>query len=1034
MKRREFIGSILSLGPAIALSNSVSFAEAERMNINRMADVVIIGGSLTGCLAALNAARENLKVILIESRSYLGTDITATMRPWIQSQNIDSISDDLKDILFSRKISDDFNIGEIPVQVGAVKKNLLSKLREESIETLFMSDVAGVLINGGQAAGVVIGNKSGLQAILAKTIIDATETASAAYTAGTKRKINQLEFNARRVVEFFMVSQPGKNFIEVPSELGLTGDRVELHRGKYDDTHYYAEFQMPVKSVDASCKEKARWEVEARQKSIQLCNFLISNEPSFKEAVLLQTSPELWLPKYWTLDGIAPNNREVEGCKNLFVTEITWPEKISGDQLNEMQSAAMQLVNTALENIQNIQDSPQLEQLIYRLGNSEVPLHSLIPKKCYDQRFDLTFYSLDMPPIDSIPELDDSNVLVIGGGTSGAPAAISASLTTDNVILVEPSNGLGGTGTHGGITRYYHGYRGGYTAELDEKVLQMEKHISTYHKMRDWNVEAKMMTYFDEIIKAKGFIYYRIRAVGTHVENKAIKAVITTGSDGLQVIRSKVTIDATGDGDLAAWSGVPWHLGGKKDTNIQVFNLGGWRINKKLIGRNGNLGVVDNSDFLDRTRGFYIGHVKRGDYDFSPILCPRESRHIEGDYKVEITDVFSQQRFDDVIAIGKTDYDQHGVQNTIYARLGYLPYHRDDKIVRIPYRACIPKGFDKLYVIGKAFSSQSDAFCFMRMQPDLQNMGYAIGLTAAEAVNKKQKIRDINIKGIQKILLGRGIIREEDVGSYTGLPSPSTLVSSLNEGKEDAFLPTLCTEKSKILPLLEKAYPSASTDGRLYIAMALAWFGSKSGVDELIAKLNELKDKPQSSEVDRVKRPHGGFAGEPSTYWRVNQLIVLLGLVGDHRANGLLKDITANTEAGGPPQEHGGMHWRRIPNYDRILCLCYSLEKFNKEKFIPALDTLLKRPHIGGYVAKSGLDGNENYTSAYLEVVVARTLAKYGGKSGLMVLADYVEDIREVLSDHAYEVLKTITGKDHGKSSQAWKHELSRYPTAFSGD
>ncbi len=1035
MKRRDFIGSMLSLGPAIALTNSLSLTEAADMEINNAADVIVVGGSLAGCLAAMKAARENQKVILIESRTYLGTDITATLRPWIQSKNIGSLNEDLQEVLFNSKLPHDENVEEYPLQVGAIKKNLVRKLREAGVEILFMSELAGVLTEEEKVTGVVIGNKSGLQSILAKTVIDATEIATAVFLSGAKRNVSKPEFKVQRVAEFLTVGKPANNYIDVPSELGLKDNRVWLHRGKHDDTHYYIEFHLPVKSNDASYKEKARWEVEARKKTIELCEYLIANVTAFKEAVLLQTSPELWYPDYWTMKDINQETGEVQSCKNLFriSRNYVWHEKLDVDQLNNMQSAVDQLTEIVIDRIANIHEISESNNVI-RMGGFEIPLHSLKPETCCDHRFQLRYYSLQLPDIDTLPEMDTSNVLVVGGGTAGAPAAISASRELDRVILVEPTNGLGGTGTIGGINSYYHGYRGGFTAELNKKVTQMAKRISTYHKMSHWNVEVKMMTYFDEIVNNGGFIYYRTQAVGTHVEDKKLQAIITLNSDGLSSIRSNVTIDGTGDGDLAAWSRVPCYVGDEKDGNLQTFNQCNWRLTKKMVGVNLDIGVIDKTQTLDSTRGLFIGHKNGNRYDFSPYLSARESRHMIGDYQLQVSDVFSRQRFPDSIAIGKTDYDQHGLQNSLFARLGYIPYHRDSHIVRVPYRACLPKGIEGLYVIGKAFSAESDAFCFMRMQADMQNLGYAIGLAASAAGKNGESIRRINIKKIQEKLIEKGILKPEDIGTFTELPPAKELVASLNESKESALLPALCTKRSEILPLLEAAYPTAAAQGKMYLAMALAWFGSKTGVEELIVRLDALKDNPQTGKYDRHNRPRGGFLGEPNVYWRVNQLIVLLGLAGDDRAVNLLSNITAHTEAGGPQQSNPRLHWRRVPNYDRIVSLCFSLERFASNKSVRALETLLERPHISGFVAKSGIDGEEKYISAYLEVIIARTLAKCGGKAGLMLLADYVEDIRSVLSDHAYEVLKTITGKDFGKNSEAWKEALSRYPATFSGN
>src|SRR5690606_21255476 len=47
-------------------------------------DVLVVGGSFGGMAAALALARGGKRVILIEPRTYLGREITATLRPWLR--------------------------------------------------------------------------------------------------------------------------------------------------------------------------------------------------------------------------------------------------------------------------------------------------------------------------------------------------------------------------------------------------------------------------------------------------------------------------------------------------------------------------------------------------------------------------------------------------------------------------------------------------------------------------------------------------------------------------------------------------------------------------------------------------------------------------------------------------------------------------------------------------------------------------------------------------------------------------------------
>ncbi|HEV2066037.1 MAG TPA: FAD-dependent oxidoreductase [Thermomicrobiales bacterium] len=57
--------------------------EQTTLPILREADIAIVGGSFAGIAAALRLARAGLAVIVIEPRTYLGREMTATLRPWL---------------------------------------------------------------------------------------------------------------------------------------------------------------------------------------------------------------------------------------------------------------------------------------------------------------------------------------------------------------------------------------------------------------------------------------------------------------------------------------------------------------------------------------------------------------------------------------------------------------------------------------------------------------------------------------------------------------------------------------------------------------------------------------------------------------------------------------------------------------------------------------------------------------------------------------------------------------------------------------
>jgi hypothetical protein len=161
-----------------------------RMNV----DILVVGGGPSGIIAAQAAAEDGLKVALIDSRSFLGGNMTIGL-PILGflGQKGNQIIKGLPQKFIDRLAAQDAASEHRPcplhmsltlVEQEAVKSTALAMLTESGVEVLLYVNFADVVMEGDTLKGVIIESKSGREAILAKTIIDCSGDADVAYRAG----------------------------------------------------------------------------------------------------------------------------------------------------------------------------------------------------------------------------------------------------------------------------------------------------------------------------------------------------------------------------------------------------------------------------------------------------------------------------------------------------------------------------------------------------------------------------------------------------------------------------------------------------------------------------------------------------------------------------------------------------------------------------------------------------------------------------------------------------------------------------------
>lgn len=152
--------------------------------------------------------------------------------------------------------------------------------------------------------------------------------------------------------------------------------------------------------------------------------------------------------------------------------------------------------------------------------------------------------------------------------------------------------------------------------------------------------------------------------------------------------------------------------------------------------------AMDHFVYLKKTvPGFEDAFVVGASY-----LGVRESRRIIGDYVLTINDLLSNARFDDTIALNSRALDRHTKGEAF--EITFLQGSHD-----IPLRALTPKRTDNLLVAGRCISSDHDANASLRGAATCLATGHAAGTAAALAAKDNVKVRGIDIKALQRILM-----------------------------------------------------------------------------------------------------------------------------------------------------------------------------------------------------------------------------------------------------------------------------------------
>jgi hypothetical protein len=255
-----------------------------------------------------------------------------------------------------------------------------------------------------------------------------------------------------------------------------------------------------------------------------------------------------------------------------------------------------------------------------------------------------------------------TDVLVVGGGTAGFAAAIAAARNGAKVILVEQHDYLGGTSSGGMVNmirsmRHMQGPKdqedkkmkmAGYETSFVDQQLVYSLAQEFVDRMIDdgsaWGIKGQAATrqFFDpeaaklileKMVEEAGVeIWYYSQTTDVLKSAQAVNGIVVENLKERIEISAKITIDATGDGDICVNAGASFELGneGRCQPLTLYFTIGNVDFDKTLQF------MQENADDIGRN---YVSKIIELRKEEKPLtLIPFKSKIKEalekGDYPI----------------------------------------------------------------------------------------------------------------------------------------------------------------------------------------------------------------------------------------------------------------------------------------------------------------------------------------------------------------------------------------------------------------
>lgn len=342
--------------------------------------------------------------------------------------------------------------------------------------------------------------------------------------------------------------------------------------------------------------------------------------------------------------------------------------------------------------------------------------------------------------------------------------------------------------------------------DLFLEVVEELRKLGAMDDIRTFNEEPLKLVLNRMALKYGVELLFDTTVISANVEDGHIKSLQAWGKSRMLTLEADYFIDATGDAEVSVLAGCRYQLGREADNLCQPmtlsFRVAGVDREKyleakptinPLYNEYQQKGLIKNprenvlifrtlqEDVLhfnttrvvkhDPTDPVAVTHAeieaREQVYEIFHFLKEhipgfekayisatalqigiRESRMVEGEYKLTVDELKALARFDDAIAVANYDIDIHNPEGAGTSHY----YFGKGEWYEIPYRCLIPKDCKNLLVAGRCISSDHEAQASYRIMPYCAELGQAAGAAVSVAKESGKSLRTIDVKRLQEIL------------------------------------------------------------------------------------------------------------------------------------------------------------------------------------------------------------------------------------------------------------------------------------------